>query len=122
MSAALLCFSCDPEKCSEFLIKNSSNLDVDFIFVEGEINKEVNLKKQSILTFVDFNCDSGGAPLLYLENYDSIYVSKDKRILKVWKPTTEGKNIYDIDRYWRVEEIKKNDYTYTFEIIDKDLE
>ncbi len=113
--------SCDPDACSEYLIKNSTNLDLNLTFIEKKEIKEVNIEKQYVVNFIEHNCDTGGAPLLYLYNYNSIYLSKGNEILKVWKPDTKGKNIYNIDKDWSVRESPKDNFIYTFEITDEDL-
>jgi len=118
----IICCSCDKEVCSEYLIKNSTSLDLNLTFVENQSTKEININGQDVVNFVEYNCDTGGAPLLYLYSYDSIYVSDSNEILKVWKPESNNKNIYDVNNYWNINESSKDNFIYTFIITSEDLE
>ncbi len=52
--------------------------------------------------------------------YDSVMIKDDMEILKVFKPETLGKNIYNFD-YWDKNKKKKRDYEYTFVITEEDI-
>lgn len=57
------------------------------------------------------------------EEYESVYVENESgQILKVYISNSEGKNIYDINTYWKSSEPSKRVYKYLYEISDEDLE
>ncbi|MGY5353523.1 hypothetical protein [Wenyingzhuangia sp. IMCC45467] len=117
-------YSCDPEVCAEYKIKNSTNLDLTLILVESSSSrKTIEINKQSEINFVESSCDIGGAPLLYLSNYDSISIkSSSNELLKIFQENTLGKNIYNVDKYWIIKKTSKHHYVFTYEISDTDLE
>ena len=57
-----------------------------------------------------------------LTQFDSIYIENtSNETLKVFKETTEGKNIYAIDQYW-TSKPSRSIHTWTYEITDEDLD
>ena len=55
--------------------------------------------------------------------YDSVVVKNSaEQILKIYKPESTGKNIYNIDEYWLSSEPYKRGFRYEYEIYDEDLE
>ncbi|MCF6213951.1 MAG: hypothetical protein L3J45_08000 [Flavobacteriaceae bacterium] len=121
---AIICFySCDPEKCSDYIIKNNSSINIKLIFV-GVVNDSSNIPAKTKITLSsEIKCDNGGtAPILYLNDYDSIYITNSSNeVLKVYKENTVGKNIYNIDEYWIRTKPSKNFFEYTYEITDEDI-
>jgi hypothetical protein len=123
-------YSCDPSESLETKIINYSNSDLDINFVsrliiENQSNKEsFKIKSGNSITYGRLNVTGGlGNVGLSLIDFDSIYIStNNNKILKIWKVDSEGKNIYDIDNFWTVKETSKDNYVYTFEITDKDIE
>lgn len=126
----IILFSCDPSESLETRIINNSNLDIKINFVSRLIlrnnlnnTESFEIKSNNSITYERLNVAGGlGHAGLSLSDFDSIYLSKNNKILKVWKIDSEGKNIYDIGNYWTVEENPKNNYIYIFEITKEDLE
>lgn len=120
---AIILTSCDPESCSEETISNNtdSDLQINFISSNASFNNQVLLEKQSKKTIGQIECALGGVVVNY-SIYDSIYITNSlDKVLKVFKEDTSGKNIYNIDKYWKVDETSKNHFVYTYEITEEDL-
>lgn len=126
----ILLYSCDPNECLETKLFNRSNSNLEINFVSHTILEKLHNNKETLkiesnnwITYEKINVDNGlGRAGLSLIDFDSIYLSKDNEILKIWKPETTGKNIYDIENHWNVQEKTKDNYIYTFEITNEDLE
>ncbi|KAB7528422.1 hypothetical protein F8C76_11195 [Flagellimonas olearia] len=112
--SALVLYACDTEQCSSYFIENKLEMNIELTFV-GESLQKLMINEGKGVQFGETGCDMGGAPLLYLRVYDSIYVrDASNNILKVYKQETPGRNIYNIDKYWSIKETKHHtEYTYT---------
>jgi hypothetical protein len=120
--AIIFLYSCDPGNCSDYIVKNNSSINIKLIFVRKTNDSEKIFTKKEISIWGGVKCSTGGATILYLNNYDSIYITNmSDKILKVYKENTSGKNIYNIDKYWRRTKPSKNFFEHTFEITDKDI-
>ena len=119
----VILISCDPEICNEEIIKNntSNNLEICWYNLGDKTFETTKIMKNSSVTFGTRGCSLGGSILNLELWYDSIIVKSNNIQLKVWKPQTKGKNIYDIDTYWILNENPKNNFVYTFFINDEDL-
>jgi hypothetical protein len=127
----VILYSCDPSESLETKIINYSNSDLDINFVSrliienNQSNKEsFKIESGNSITYGRLNVTGGlGNAGLSLIDFDSIYIStNNNEIVKIWKIDSEGKNIYDIANFWTVKETSKDNYVYTFEITDKDIE
>lgn len=120
----VICFGCDPEICNEEIIKNRTNRDLEICFYNlGEKSFETTkIMKNSSVTFGTRNCNLGGSVLNLELRFDSIILKQNNTQLKIWKPQTPGKNIYDIDTFWILNENPRNNFVYSFEITEEDLE
>ncbi|GLB51401.1 hypothetical protein NBRC110019_04400 [Neptunitalea chrysea] len=114
---------CDPEKCSSFHLANYSETNVNIYFVSQDTIIFKNIYQDSKIPFGSKYCDMGGGSILYMALYDSIYITDfSNNILKVYKEDTPGKNIYNIDEYWSVNNPSKHDYEYIYEINEEDFQ
>ena len=116
--------SCDNKSCSEEVIANKTNLDLTISFVSQSesFNNQVFIEKNTEKTVGEVVCALGGVIVNY-SIFDSIYIQNSaNEILKVFKEDTTGKNIYNVDKYWSVNEPSKNHFVYTYEITEEDLE
>lgn len=118
--------SCDPNICTEEVIKNNTDSDLSINFITKDtllaINDRIILNNKSSSFRGGEECALGGIVLNY-SIYDSIYLTDtSNKILKVFKEDTPNKNIYNIDEFWMVEETSKNHFVYTYEITEEDLE
>jgi hypothetical protein len=114
----VLLSSCDPEYCLTETISNNTNMDfyivragilADTTFIEKKANKDISV-----------TCATGGV-ILYYGDYDSVYVkSKTNKILRIYHPLDEGKNIFDASD-WEKENISKRNDRYSFSINDDDF-
>ncbi len=114
-------FGCDPERCSTYYINNKSAQDISLNYVSKSPNfyKKIIIGADSNDLFSDKTCAIGGISIDI--DADSIYLSHEDEILKIWKPDSEGKNIYNIERDWYVRESPKDNFIYIFEITNEDL-
>lgn len=120
---AIILTSCDPESCSEETISNNtgSDLQINFISSNASFNNQVFLEKQSKKTIGQIECALGSVVVNY-SIYDSVYITNSlDKVLKVFREDTSGKNIYNIDKYWDVNETSENYYVYEYEITEEDL-
>nr|WP_298995152.1 hypothetical protein [uncultured Allomuricauda sp.] len=123
-------WGCDPTESLEAYIMNSSNESLNMNFVSSELltefmeNREIliipsNERRSYQRIGVDEFIGQAG---LSLSVFDSIYISNNaNEILKIYKPDSPGKNIYNIDQYWTVRETGKNHFEYTYTITDEDI-
>ena len=113
---------CDPAESMEVIINNSTGKNL-FIFFDSEINDfdmQLNIETKTTKELLSFRATGG--VILSFRDYDSIYVrNTSNEILKIFKEDTEGKNIYNVAKYWTVRETSKNHFVYTFEITNEDL-
>lgn len=116
--------SCDPVSDLEANIENvtAQPIRVEFVStVEGE-SKTLQIAPNEIKLFQE-GFDIGST---YLEpsltQYDSVVVrNENNHVLKVFKETTAGKNIYTI-RDWISSEPSKRFFLYEFEIQNQDIQ
>lgn len=127
LTVVILLFSgCDPTATMEATIRNltSQSLAVEFISSSDErINKTLQILPDERELFQD-GFDVGSTYIEpSLREYDSIVVrNQAAQILKVYKPNDTGKNIYNIDEYWKSSEPSKRSFKYEYEIENKDIE
>ncbi|MFO7658621.1 MAG: hypothetical protein R6W78_16295 [Bacteroidales bacterium] len=121
---AVLC-SCDPVAEMEANIFNLTNEDLIIEFVSSKESRRKNLEipKGEMRLFEEVY-DVGNdflEPALYY--YDSVVVKNNaEQILKIYKPNDTGKNIYNIDDYWFLNEPSKRFFKYVYEINNEDIE
>ncbi|MFW5756447.1 MAG: hypothetical protein ACOCWK_07570 [Tangfeifania sp.] len=121
---AVLC-SCDPVAEMEANIFNLTNEDLMIEFVSSKESRRKNLQipKGEMRLFEEVY-DVGNdflEPALYY--YDSVVVKNNaEQILKIYKPNDTGKNIYNIDDYWFLNEPSKRFFKYAYEIKNEDIE
>lgn len=122
--------SCDTSESLEYRIENNIDLDLKIYFVSSFIypNLVDNSRVEEIPSMDSFKDSSESTPGLgqavfsFIE-HDSIYITNDSNeVLKIYKEDTPGKNIYNVNEYWSVEETSKNQFVYTYEITDDDIE
>lgn len=130
----LICFSsiislfigCDPSDSLEANIVNKTSQDFSIEFVSSdfsEINSSLLVKGNETETYSYIDKVGTRTNLLYFNDFDSIYIqNSSNEILKLYKASTPGKNIYNVDEYWSVREPSKNHFVYTYEITEEDLE
>ena len=116
---------CDPISQMEANIKNSTSetLTLEFISSEESLNKSLQLAPNEIELFQE--AEDIGSTFLEpsLIEYDSVVVkNQTEQILKVYKESTTGKNIYDISGFWQQSEPSKRFFKYEFMLIDEDLD
>lgn len=122
LSFVLLFTSCDPRYFFEYKINNSSGSDIEISFMSSSIGPldTLHVAKNTIQTWMASSDYSPASKLDLTPAYDSIVVSVNKSPVIIYKPETEGKNIY-YDEYWAENKKSKREYEYTFEITDKDI-
>lgn len=115
--------SCDPNICSEVNINNNLNLklNLNFINKDKSFSDDVFHVYEKSDVSIESVCSFGPLVLDYTV-YDSIYISDaSNNILKVYKEDTPGKNIYNIDEYWDINETSENYFVYEYTITEEDL-
>ncbi len=122
----LLIFSgCDPVSDMEANIENLTNqgLIIDFVSLNEDFDKTLQLSPNEIILFQE-GFDVGGTFLEpSLEEYDSVVVKNQVgEILRVYKESDPGKNIYNIDDDWSASEPSKRVYKYEYEIEETDID
>lgn len=121
----LLLSSCDPTAVMEANIENSTNqtLTIDFISSDESWSKSIQIQPNQIRLFQE-GFDIGNTFLEpSLTEYDSVVVKNQaEAILKVYKVTDNGKNIYNVDEYWKASEPSKWSFKYLYVIESEDIE
>lgn len=121
----LFSIGCDPVSVMDVDIKNSSTESItvytvpssstimaDTLYIESNSTERLWEGMSTTGVFLEPSFDE----------YDSVYVKNELgEIIKVYKPNTQGKNIYDIDKYWESSEPSKRVYKYLYEINVEDL-
>ncbi len=120
LSFVLLFASCDPDRCTSHYIKNKTSNQVTISFISNfEGLGSYDIDKGEVQLLGDISCDKAITRLAF-EVYDSVIVKVNNIPKIIYKPETEGKNIYDYE-YWVENKKGKRDYEYTFEITDEDV-
>ena len=123
----LLVFSsCDPVSDMKANIENltSEDLTIDFISsTDQSFSRTLQIPSGELVLFQE-GFDVGGTFLEpSLEEYDSVVIKNPAEvILRIYKPTDAGKNIYNIKDYWNGREPSKRIYRYEYEIRGEDFE
>lgn len=123
--AIITCFvisliSCDPDRCTSHYVKNETNNQVTISFISNfEGLGSYDIDKGEVQLLGDISCDKAITRLAF-EVYDSVIVKVNNIPKIIYKPETEGKNIYNYE-YWVENKKGKSDYEYTFEITDEDI-
>ena len=125
LTAITVLCSCDPRADMEANIENLTNQDliIEFVRFEQDLSKTLVIPTNETKLFEAFS-ETGNT---FLEpsiiQYDSVVVKNNaEQILKVYKPTDTGKNIYNIDEYWLSREPSKRFFKYEYKINNEDLE
>lgn len=123
---ALLCFSCDPTSVMDANIENTTTQHLSITFVSAEftdLNKTFEMEsKETILCQEGFST-TGGFLEVSLDGVDSVYITNtSNEILKVYKPETTGRNIFEIGDYWESSTPSKRFYQYDYQITNTDIE
>ena len=119
----LIFVSCDPTESLEANIINNTSQDLKVIFRSVELpdfNDTLEVKSNNKVLYSEFG--GVGRVGLAFHDYDSIYIQNfSDEVLKVYKEDTAGKNIYNVEEYWSVNETSKSNFVYTFEIRNEDI-
>jgi hypothetical protein len=125
IAAIAVLSSCDPVAEMEANIFNLTNEDLIVEFVSSKESRRKNLEiPKGEMRLFEQVYDVGNdflEPALYY--YDSVVVKNNaEQILKIYKPNDTGKNIYNIDDYWFLNEPSKRFFKYLYEINNEDIE
>nr|WP_298995137.1 hypothetical protein [uncultured Allomuricauda sp.] len=122
--------ACDPSESIETVFENQSSQNIKISFVSHTLLKnlsnnteflDVGLENEETYQRFTYVTDIGKVFLTFQE-FDSIYITNtSNQVLKIFKPDTPGKNIYNVDQYWTVRETGKNHFEYTYTITDEDI-
>lgn len=120
----LILSSCDPVSTLEANITNltAENLTIEFISPDESSSKIIQIASGEMELFQE-GFDIGGT---YLEpsliDYDSVVIKNQAgQILKVYKESDAGKNIYTINSFWIVDEPSRRFFKYYYEIENQDI-
>ena len=118
----ILILSCDPSQDLDAVISNRTNQDLKVNFVSSfEESKSIEIEPISTEFYIKGTGNNSlGGVFFTLIQFDSIYISKNDDVLKVYKENNSGKNIYNIERYWK-RNASKSLVTYTYEITAEDI-
>ena len=123
---ALLVYSCDPVSDMEADISNTTSQNLSIRFVSStftEDTKTLEIESGETILFQQATSTIGSFLEPSLVQFDSIFIQNtSEEILKVFKPDTPGKNIYDIDAFWNAREPSKRQYFYEYQITDEDIQ
>ena len=123
--AALAWYGCDPFSTMDADITNttSQNLSIRFVssqFVED--NKTLEIASGETVLFQQASSTTGSFLEPSLVQFDSVYIQNaSEEILKIFKPTTPGRNIYGVEAFWSVREPSKRQYFYEYQITNEDV-
>ena len=116
--------SCDPAESLEANIVNNTSQDIKINFISIEepiLNETLDIKSNKNFLYWEGKSSLGGYKLSFNE-FDSISIrNTSNEILKIFKEDTEGKNIYNVAKYWSLRKPSKNHFEYTYEITNEDL-
>ncbi len=115
---------CDPVSLMDANIENTTTQPLSITFVTSGVPEEtLVLDPAETVLFQESMSTTGSFLEPYLVEFDSIYIENDaSEILKVFKPNTAGKNIYNVENYWIFTEPSKRVYIYDYLITNEDLE
>ena len=115
---------CDPVSLMDANIENTTTQRLSITFVTSGVPEEtLVLDPAETILFQESMSTTGSFLEPYLVEFDSIYIENEaSEILKVFKPTTAGKNIYNVENYWIFTEPSKRVYKYDYLITNEDLE
>lgn len=125
--ACIILSSCDPVGDLAVEIQNASSQDVRIQwfsqFEELSYDRTITQGETQRITEQDIQ-DIGGTPIEpYYQEFDSIVVySIQNQILKVWRPDSPTKNIYNTSSDWQLTNIDKWANNARFVINDSDLD
>ena len=122
----MLFCSCDPFSTMDADITNTTSQNIFIRFVSSEFteeNKTLEVAAGETVLFQQASSTTGSFLEPSLIQFDSIYIQNtSEEILKIFKPTTPGRNIYDINAFWNVREPSKRQYFYEYEITSEDIQ
>ncbi|WP_373399928.1 hypothetical protein V8V91_10040 [Algoriphagus halophilus] len=120
----LIFSSCDPVSTLEANITNltTENLTIEFISADESSSKIIQIASGEMELFQE-GFDIGGTDLEpSLFDYDSVVIKNQAgQILKVYKESEAGKNIYTINSYWIVDVPSRRFFKYYYEIENQDI-
>lgn len=120
----LILSSCDPVSTLEANITNltAENLTIEFISPDESSSKIIQIASGEMELFQE-GFDIGGTYLgPSLIDYDSVVIKNQAgQILKVYKESDAGKNIYTINSFWIVDEPSRRFFKYYYEIENQDI-
>nr|WP_299339755.1 hypothetical protein [Allomuricauda sp.] len=122
----LLAYSCDPVSDMEADISNTTSQNLSIRFVSStfaEDTKTLEIESGETILFQQATSTTGSFLEPSLIQFDSIYIQDtSEEVLKIFKPDTPGKNIYDIDAFWNAREPSKRLYFYEYQITNEDIQ
>ena len=115
--------SCDPVSLMDANIENTTARRLSITFVTSEVPPEtLVLDPDELVLFQEGMSTTGSFLEPSLAEFDSIYIQgESQEILKVYKPNSAGKNIYDVENYWVFDEPSKRVYKYDYLVTNEDL-
>ena len=115
---------CDPVSLMDANIENSTSQQISITLISSiSPNETVVIGANETVLFREGMSTTGSFLKPSFAEYDSIYFeSESNEILRVFKPDSQGKNIYEIDDYWRYSEPSKRFYQYDYQINSDDFE
>lgn len=120
-----LFLNCDPVSDMEANIENltTQDLTIDFISFDETLNKSLLILPNKTVLFQE-GFEVGNTFLEpSLVDYDSIVIrNSNEAILKIYKESDTGKNIYNINDYWIGSEPSKKSFRYLYQINSEDIE
>lgn len=117
--------SCDKSTMMEANIKNATSQALIITFASSsEGTRTEMLNPDKIRLFQDGFSSTGGFLEPSLAAFDSVYIeNEDRELLKVFKPNSTGKNIYNVGIFWDFKATAGDSfYKYEYPIENKDLE
>ncbi len=125
LSACIVFSSCDPIADIEANVENltSETLTIDFVSSDNSsLNKTLQLAPNELKLFQE-GSDIGSTYLEpSIDEYDSVIIkNQSEDVLRVFKITDIGKNIYTIDD-WISSEPRKRFFKYQYQIENEDIQ
>lgn len=116
--------SCDPVSIMDANIENTTTQRLSITFVPSGVPAEtLVLDQDETVLFQQSTSTTGSFLEPYLVEFDSVYIQNEQQeVLKVYKPNTAGKNIYNVEDSWLFDEPSKRVYKYDYLITNEDLE
>ena len=120
----VLISGCGKQDCVDYQITNFTENTIHLMLYEGDfLNSKTPIGRGSENSYTALNVCENNLSLGY-GIFDSVEIRVNDVVRKTYYPSTEGKNIYNVDDpdSWEIVERRSNYSKYVFSVLEEDLE